>query len=247
MTIVGYFHICQKGDWQRSFHMIMDKIIQSGLYNAANEIRCGIVNDYGRFIPDICDDRLITSYPKVKIVCVGLSASYERNTLLHMRNAEKTDPIYTKYFYVHTKGIRWFGTEREQNVIDWINLLLYWNIEHWLDAENVLNKYDTYGCNLYVGEEYPVHYSGNFFWTTRWHLNMLPTVIGEMYNDPEFWLCSSGKLNAANKFTSNKFTSNKFTSNKSVPNTFAAFDSGLAGLGHYSHPFPEYMYRKSSL
>jgi hypothetical protein len=92
--IIGYFHICQKGDWKRSFHMIMDKIRESGLYNAATEIRCGVLSqDKSAFD----DEELID--PKLKIVYVGNLSEYERPTLLHMRGAAvaNTDPVDTKF------------------------------------------------------------------------------------------------------------------------------------------------------
>jgi hypothetical protein len=121
MTTIIYFHVCQKGDWKKSFTMIFNKIKESGLYDNVDEIRCGIVNDIGTLIPDS-----LLNDPKIKIIHVGYSHEYERPTLLHMRNSIDTNtPV--KYLYCHTKGIQWFGTRREKYIIDWINLLIYWN------------------------------------------------------------------------------------------------------------------------
>ena len=220
--IIGYFHICQRGDWQKSFHMIIEPLIQSGLYDASDEIRCCILND-SRII--VKTDHPVWNHPKIRIVYVGTPEEYERPTLLHMRNAENSDSIHTKYFYIHTKGIRWFGTPQESYVMDWINLLIYWNIEQWRDAEDILNKYDTYGCNYYCGDMWPKHYSGNFYWTTRRHLNTLPKTIGCGYNEPEFWICSSGLVGEQ-------------------PNAYNAFSSKMEGMGHYAEPFPGHLYRK---
>lgn len=219
---IGYFHICQIGHWQRSFHMIINAVIQSGLFAAANEIRFCILT-YST-TPEKTDHPIWTD-PKIHIVYIGTPSEYERPTLLHMRNSAHTDPISTKYFYLHTKGIRWFNTPQETYIVDWIKLLIYWNIERWLDADDVLNKYDTYGCNYYCGDKWPKHYSGNFFWTTRRHLNTLPTTIGPGYYDPEFWLCSSGLI-------------------RGQPNCYNAFSSKLEGMGHYAEPYPENLYRK---
>lgn len=211
MKIIGYIHICQIGDWKRSFKMIMDRMISSGLYSAVSEIRCGVVSNNGRMIPDE-----VFNNPKIKIVCEGRSQEYERPTLLHMkREAEDA-----RYFYFHTKGLRWFNTPSEPCVVDWIHLLLYWNVDKWRDATKALESHDAYGCNYYCKDStYPPHYSGNFFWTTGAHLNRLPSSIGGGYNDPEFWIC----LNH--------------------PNAFNAFSSGLEGMGHYTNPFPERLYR----
>lgn len=211
--IIGYIHICQVGEWERSLAMIMDALKRSGLYNAAKEIRCGVLGT-----------QCTSSDPKMRVVYIGNPEEYERPTLLHMRNAASEDPLDTKYFYLHTKGIRWFGTPTESFVVDWIKLLLYWNVEKWVNAADSLNKYDTYGCNYESGKKYHPHYSGNFFWTTGHHLKTLPSTIGPEYNDPEFWLCSAGMFDGK-------------------PNIYNAFSSQFEGLGHYGDPFPESRYR----
>jgi hypothetical protein len=215
MNKIIYFHVCQKGDWKRSFNMIFNKIKESGLYDNVDEIRCGIVNDIATLITDP-----LLNDPKIKIIHVGYSHEYERPTLLHMRNNIQPD---TKYLYCHTKGIQWFGTRRENYVIDWINLLIYWNIEKWSDAVLELERYDTYGCNFWKDNiNFPDHYSGNFYWVTSDHLKKLNTTIGPHYNDPEFWI---------------------FNTTKSYTN-FIAYSSGLEGGGHYENPYPQHLYKK---
>jgi hypothetical protein len=205
--------------------MIIDAIKRSGLYNAAKEIRCGVLHESGNHC-DIDKSRILED-PKFRVVYIGKPEEYERPTLLHMRGAaaEEKDPLDTKYFYLHTKGIQWFGTPFEECVVDWIKLMLYWNVEKWINAEDTLNKYDTYGCNYYSGEKYPLHYSGNFFWTTSHHLKTLPSTIGPNYNDTEFWLCSDGAFNGK-------------------PNAYNVFSSCFDdGFGHYNHIYPESRYR----
>ena len=212
--IIGYIHICQIGNWYTSLSMIFNKIKESGLYNIVDEIRCGILNNYLEIIE--CD---ILNDPKIKIIYIGHPYEYERPTLLHMRKSSETD-INTKYFYLHTKGLRWFGTDKEQNIVDWIKLLLYWNIENYKNAIDILNNYDTYGCNFYEDDcNWPSHYSGNFFWVKNSHLKLLDQYIGHGYNDPEFWLCSK------------------------KGNFYNAYSSGLEGMGHYDNPYPEYIYK----
>jgi len=185
-NIVGYFHICQKDYWKQSFDMIIKEVKESGLYDVTSEIRCGIISDEGCVISDF---RL--NDPKIKIVVLGHSSLYERPTLLHMRRSSETDPPNTSYWYVHTKGLRHFGTETEENVIDWINLLLYWNINKWRIALKSLLSYDIYGCNGYQRKNItPLHYSGNFWWANSSYIKTLPDFIGKSYLDPEFWVCA---------------------------------------------------------
>jgi len=215
IMIIGYIHICQIGNWNYSLSMIFNKIKETGLYDIVNEIRCGVLNNDLK-ITD-CD---IFNDPKIKIVYVGYPNEYERPTLLHMKNSSKTENDDTKYFYFHTKGLRWFGTDKEQNVVDWIKLLLYWNIDNYKKAIDVLNDYDTYGCNYYKEDKYnPSHYSGNFFWVKSSYLKILDEHINNEYNDPEFWLCSK------------------------KGNFYNAYSSGLEGMGHYNNPYPENIYK----
>jgi len=207
MDIIGYIHICQKGQWKRSLGMLINGIKQSGLYENTKVIRLGIVNDNKSIIPDdILED------PLFEIIYHGASSEYERPTLLHMRKKAEEEPN-TNYFYLHTKGIRHFGTEKEPKIIDWINLMLFWNIEKWTLAVEKLLVFDTYGCND-VGH----HYSGNFWWAKSTHLRKLPPTIRAYYTAPEDWI----QIVRHNKYT--------------------VYNSGLQGHGHYNHLFPREKY-----
>jgi hypothetical protein len=179
-NIVGYIHICQKGNWQKSYDILMDSIKKHGLYDRVHELRVGIVNDKGILIED---KRL--EDPKINIIYIGNSKNYERPTLLHMKKYSFIDSPNTLYFYLHTKGIRHFGTKNEETVVTWIKDMLYWNIQLWKKAVDVLQKYDTYGCNV---SKKTNHYSGNFWWATAKHVQTLPNKIPEYYTAPEDWI-----------------------------------------------------------
>lgn len=211
--MIIYIHVCQKGEWRRSWLMLMNQIKDSGLYDECEQIRCGVVSDEGYIIPD----DLFADY-KVSIIHSGHSSEHERPTLLHMQKASVNNES-DMFLYCHTKGIRWYGTSKEANVVDWIKLLIYWNITLWKNAVDALKSYDTYGCNITTcNGKFPQHYSGNFFWATNVYLKKLSPSIGLGYNDPEFWPCSAN------------------------PKCLNAFSSGLEGCGHYNNPFPEEKY-----
>ena len=106
--IIGYIHVCQKGDWVRSLRMLTDAIRLSGLYETTHIIRIGIVNDEGKIV-----DNDILNDDKFEIHYFGKSSKYERPTLLHMRTKTRDDPEDTMYYYLHTKGIKQF--RRKQN------------------------------------------------------------------------------------------------------------------------------------
>jgi len=126
--IIGYIHVCQMGNWHLPFDMIMTKVKECGLYDASSEIRIGVVNNHN-FV--INDHRF--NDPKIKIVAHGPSCNYERTTLHHMRKYSKHDSS-CQYWYCHTKGITHFDNNdlnKKHCVLDWINLMIHWNIVKW--------------------------------------------------------------------------------------------------------------------
>ncbi len=228
--IIGYIHICQlqesteyqKDGWKRSFDMIMDKVRSSGLYDQTTIIRLSVLSD----TPFEDDERFHD--PKMTIVYKGHSSEYERPTLYHIKQQADIDPPETFYFYLHTKGIKHFGTPAEPYVIDWINLLLYWNVERWDNAIHILSyNYWTYGCN-FTG----IHYSGNFWWSRPNHIKRLASHIPDYYSAPEDWVTML------------------YYGQTVIPvhgEFYSVFNSGLEGMGHYSNPYPASNYRTIKL
>ena len=209
MKIIGYFHICQQGEWERSFDMIFNYLKNYGLYDVTSEIRLGIVNDTENIIENY---KLNDS--KFKLFFFGDSTLYERPTLLHMKNSCTTVGYDVYYWYLHSKGLRHFSTHRESFVIDWIKLLLYWNIRKWKLAIDKLKIHDIYGCNV-LDKSF---YSGNFWWATSKHINNLPSTIPEHYIAPEEWVFKLDK------------------------NYCEIYSSYIEGEGHYNMNFPEFNY-----
>ena len=215
MKIIGYIHICQKGEWIKPYDMIIDAVKKHGLYDITDEIRCGVVNDEGILN---YDNRFNDS--KIKIIYTSTSDFFERKTLEHMRLFSEIDPD-CNYWYAHTKGITHFGTGdtfKEECVIDWIKLLIFWNLKQWHLAVEKLKEYKTYGCS--GCNHHHVHYSGNFWWATKEHIKTLPKKIGSGYTDPEFWICINLNYNE-------------------ICNIFS---TGLEGGGHYSNKYPQHLY-----
>lgn len=219
-TIIGYIHVCQKKGWHFTFDMIMRTMRSSKLYDNVAELRISVVSDNGLFQDD---PRLHD--PKMTIVYKGRSEEYERPTLLYIKQRCMQDPPNTLYFYTHTKGISHFGTDKEQNVIDWIQLMLYWNIERWETAVSIVSqaRYWTYGCN-HTG----IHYSGNFWWSKPSHIRQLSDHIPDYYTAPEDWV------------TMLYYGMQKVPIHREYYNVFM---SGLQGMGHYTTPYPASNYR----
>ena len=191
--IIGYIHICQAKNWERSFDLLWKEIIEYGLYEKSDCIRIGVVIE-----KDFIHDKRFDD-PKINIIFNNKPSSlYERPTLLHMRNESTIENAF--YWYIHTKGISHFDKETEPFVIDWVKLLLYWNVRQWNYAIHILDSYDTYGCN-YNGS----HYSGNFWWATSSYVKTLPTYIENYYIAPEDWICKNVNVKAFSSFNSNTF------------------------------------------
>jgi len=197
MHIIGYIHVCQIGNWQKSYDMIIEGVKSNGLYEATHEIRVGVVNNETWIIDD---ERF--HEPKIVLVDYGAASMYERVTLLHMANYSETDPC-SQYWYAHTKGIKYFDSHDEHTkncVIDWIKLMIHWNFVNWRIASEKLLIHDTYGCEHHY---LPLpHYSGNFWWANSHYIKTLPKDIGQGYCDPEFWLLNRENVIGCNIYSS---------------------------------------------
>jgi hypothetical protein len=218
-NIIGYIHICQKPGWQQIYDILFNKIKTSGLYDNTREIRLSVLSDNNEYVDDI---RLHD--PKIVIVYKGRSEEYERPTLLQIKAQCEIDPPNTLYYYLHTKGLSHLGKDTEPNVLDWIHLMLYWNIERWENAISIVTQdcYWTYGCN-HTG----IHYSGNFWWSKPSHIKRLSDYIPDYYTAPEDWVTML------------------YYGQYKVPihaEYYSAFNSGLEGMGHYSNSYPESKY-----
>lgn len=182
IPIVGFFHICQKNGWKLSFDLIFSTI-NSGLYEASSIIYLVVLNDNG-----IIDDERFHK-DKFKVIYGGKCSLYERATLHKMMEISQQENCH--FWYAHTKGLKYIltNTPKESNVIDWINLMCYFNFTLWKDATNELTKVNVCGCN-FRNEPLP-HFSGNFWWATSEYIKTLPRKIGPKYLDPEMWLFRS--------------------------------------------------------
>lgn len=78
-----------------------------------------------------------------------------------------------KIFYLHTKGASKINAYNYQNIVDWRNLLMYFNVERVHDIfEAFKTEYNTFGClfkdfgNLKI-------YDGNFWWAKGEYIKTL--------------------------------------------------------------------------
>jgi hypothetical protein len=84
--------------------------------------------------------------------------------------------------YLHTKGILHSkDAARTRNVEDWKNMMLFHLLNKHKQCTDLLNKYDSVGCNLHVNMPHPDHYSGNYWWATTNHIQKLKYIT--QFND----------------------------------------------------------------
>jgi hypothetical protein len=169
---------------------ILFKLKNSGLYEKVAEIRCVVLG--------ICDDlSVFSAFDKIKIVFrsddIGL---FERKTLNMMRDDCITSDVDFDILYLHSKGVRHaVNSSLGRNVRDWVDLLAYFNIYKHEVCLKYLKDARAVGVNLQSHKtDYPLHFSGNFWWSKSSHIKRLHEIVDHQYNSPEFWVTSvSGK------------------------------------------------------
>ncbi len=134
------------------------------------------------FFKDLNDD---------KIEVLGITNNlnlYETPTikLLHEHSLNENEEFYV--LYIHTKGVKHYNRDINVNVTDWVNYMIYFNIQKHDTCIKSLSEYDTVGVNLQEKEDIPLHYSGNFWWSKSSYIKTLDECIYTNYNSPEFWL-----------------------------------------------------------
>lgn len=173
-----YLHICCINNWVQIVQDLLTQIKASGLYEKVDKIKCVLLTDTG--VPDdIFRDK--------KIQLLGVYSNYhlyEQVTLHHLHEDALTEEF--NVLYLHSKGVR--HNDKNPCILDWVNLLSYFNIQKHEACLQGLVEYDAVGVNL---ETTPcLHYSGNFWWSKSSHIRTLPKCTYACYNSPEFWITS---------------------------------------------------------
>ena len=182
MIIYIYIHVCCINNWKETFYTLYNYIKKSGLYNNIKNIKCNILSTNHNdiiFFNNLNDN-------KIEILGINNNINlYETPTINLLYEHALKENFYV--LYLHTKGVKHNNTNI--NVIDWINYLIYFNIENHSKCVNLLSEYDTVGVNLFKGDIHmPMHYSGNFWWSKSEYIKKLDKCIYNNYNSPETWL-----------------------------------------------------------
>ncbi len=174
MKTYVYIHVGCVAHWESVFEKLMARLHSSGLYEKVDKILCGVLTTVP--VPQIFRDKI-----EVVHLCSDLSL-YETPTLhaLHA-HAQRED---FRLLYIHTKGVT---RPDHVGVVDWVDLLLHFNLDRHEECLAGLEDHDAVGVNL--GGK-PLHYSGNFWWSKSSHLRTLSPLVYTCYNAPEYWVTS---------------------------------------------------------
>lgn len=108
--------------------------------------------------------------------------------------------------YLHTKGVSYdkkIDNGSHKNIDDWRNMMLYFLIERGTQCHQLLEKYDTVGCNYLTNPDH--HYSGNFWWAKSDFIRTLTPILDVgTRHAAEFWLLSGDRVKIYEAYRSNK-------------------------------------------
>ena len=177
-----YIHVCCINNWKDVFSLLYLSIKNSGLYTIVKGIKCNILST------NEADILFFNQLNDSKLEILGVNNNlnlYETPTINLLYEHALKEDFYV--LYIHTKGVKHNNTNL--NVSDWVNYLIYFNIDKYDTCIQNLAEYDAVGVNLNLGDTHtPMHYSGNFWWSTSDYIKKLQKCVYTRYISPEVWL-----------------------------------------------------------
>lgn len=219
MRIIGFYHILMSNHFLQIVNEQVSLIVASGLYNNCENIHIGALGS-AEDLEEV--KKVIKPYKKFLISYHSPQIEeYEFPTLNLLKNMSDTEPNPFTAFYIHTKGAS-FSVDHAKGYNGgnyWRGSMNYYNITNWRSAASHIQDlgFETAGTKIrgswlakdsvhwkkyhqtYLdrGEwrfEYPLHYSGNFFWCSSEYIKRLPSINSlDQSNrfNAEFWVCSA--------------------------------------------------------
>lgn len=200
---VCFIHSCTINGNRKVLDELIEIIMESGLYETLDKI----------FVINI-GNNLETNVFDKKIIIINYSPEpklFELPTINLLNIFSKFNPD-AKLLYLHTKGTSY---SQNTNVNDWKNMMLYFLVENHKTCIELLDKYNTVGCN-YLDSPHK-HFSGNFWWANCKYLKQLAQIVSGIRHDAEWWIMT-GSDNA-----------NKYVVHHS-------------NIDHYCYPYPRHLY-----
>ena len=227
-----FYHVYKQEGYQPLVKEQLDRVVSSGLYEAADNIFIYSVGG-----PPF-DRGLLADLPKIKLVADLGANPFEFETLNSIKDYSENN-ANRNILYMHTKGIT---TPGNRNTIHWRKFMEFVNIDNWKECVDMLKTYDAVGGNLvFIGEgkDADLCFAGNIWWARSNHLRNLPIItresrfIGGLRRPPrlnaEFWVAAFGGHFGCLMYT------------------HAPHDSAQASINNYVEPYPEELYKNTPI
>tara|TARA_Y100000816_G_C26107410_1_gene588983 strand:- start:4854 stop:5465 length:612 start_codon:yes stop_codon:yes gene_type:complete len=143
---------------------ILNTILSSGLFDKIFEVRVVIL---GEFFEE-CKKQLYNSFKeKLNIIYKSNNIKLYENMIVHLLQRDSQNEDF-KVLYLHTKGVSKCNNGKYYNIKDWVDLMLYYNVEKHHIALDYLKNNDTCGVMFFNG-----FYKGNFWWANSRYIQKL--------------------------------------------------------------------------
>jgi len=208
MKTYVYINVAVLGTVNLVLSNIIKNVKESGLYDFCDGVYLVINGDISLLDVDLSGDKMNVIENRKDI------SGYEFPSLVRIFDHSLEEEF--SVLYMHTKGV----SKSNPFIDDWVNLLIYFNVNKWKDRLLDLDYNDCTGIN-YSGNpddikehpstwgysKVPMHYSGNFWWSKSNHIKKLTHPILWIPDENltrwrmmcEMWICSysEGKYNNA--------------------------------------------------
>lgn len=160
-----FIHACNATGWREILQELIDDLIESGLYDACQQIYCGCSCDAcNTELPD-----LLHRYSKIKLMEKFNDNTWENGTINTLYEFSRKEDSYI--LYLHTKGVR----NRSLRSKYWRQLMALYVIENWRVCVHILRT-GMYTVGTMMTYYPKPHYSGNFWWADSTYLRTLPFI-----------------------------------------------------------------------
>ena len=202
------YHLFYVNDAVERFKKTIQKIYESGLYDATDSIN---VNLTGENSAELYNNFPVRD-PKIILTNHNENSKGETDTLKLLW--DKSNQGSSRVLYLHSKGVTKPHCKKIQA---WVDYMEYFLIENWKTCLDKLESFDTCGVNLCKYREV-THYSGNFWWANSSYIQRLKRfdwgcasekarslstshgMRGENHY-AEFWLLDNDFCNPCNLFS----------------------------------------------
>ena len=185
-----FIHICCIENWKEIYEDIINNIKTSGLYNHCEKIYLCIVGEIKDYF--YIDKKINILYND------NNSEHYEIKTINMIKKICSLTHNDINILYLHTKGVRKAGNN--DCTISWRKMMEYFLIDKWKDCLEHLNYYDTLGSNcintfdkddimVSVNGNHNYHYSGNFWWSKKSHIDKLAYLPEDLSDKSIYTRC----------------------------------------------------------